>query len=132
MVRDFSAVCLNEAATIRPGNGTSFKFYTSHSSGATGLYGFCLPDRSDHRDTLFCVTGNDFLTESDPVTIRISVARPHAAFRTNAHRLDLREEVLRLTDASAGAVEWQWDFGDGGTSQGRIRFTLTPPRVSTK
>ncbi len=116
-VRDFS-VCLNEAATIRPGNGTSFKFYTSHSSEQLVFTGSAFQTGPITRDTLFYVTGNDFLTESDPVTVRISGARPHAAFRANAHRLDLREEeVLRLTDASAGAVEWLWDFGDGSTSR---------------
>jgi PKD repeat protein len=117
VVRDFS-VCLNETATISPGNGNSFKFYARLSSEQLVFTGASFRTGPITQDTIFYVTGNDFLTESDLVAVRISVSRPNAAFSSNAVRLDLREEeTLQLTDASAGATGWLWDFGDGSTSR---------------
>ncbi len=111
-------LCPGDPIRIAPGNGTRFKLYTAlPPAGAVGS-GAAFSLGAATRDTVFYVTGADFMLESEPVAVPVKVYAVRAAFTSNADRLDLlNAEALQLTDGSTGATWWRWQFGDGTGSE---------------
>ncbi len=111
-------VCPGSSLKIQPGNGNSFKLYTQLPAHTPVASGSDFEAGPALKDTVYYVTGNDFLFESEPVAVAIKVARHQTDFRVMDDSLDLRdEEILHLNDQSKEAVSWHWNFGDGTTSR---------------
>jgi PKD repeat protein/subtilisin family serine protease len=112
-------VCAGAPIRIVPGNGSLFNLYASLPLSQPVASGAAFDLGVATRDTVFYVTGTGFPKESEPVAVRVIVSRPATAFTANRDSLGLYEKhVLALTDASPGAVSWQWDLGDGTTAVG--------------
>jgi hypothetical protein len=112
------SLCPGDPIRIVPGNGTRFKLYNALPPAGHIGSGADFSPGAATRDTVFYVTGADFMLESEPVAVPVKVYAVRAAFTASADRLDLlRGEVLQLTDASTGATWWRWQFGDGTGSQ---------------
>jgi PKD repeat protein len=111
-------LCPGEAIRIAPGNGTRFNLYNALPPAPPIASGADFSLGGATRDTVFYVTGADFMLESEPVAVPVRVFAVRAAFTANADRLNLLlGEALQLTDASTGATWWRWQFGDGTGSQ---------------
>ncbi len=109
-------ICSGEHVVITPSHAKIFRFYNQAEKfigeGKSFDAGMIV------RDTLFYVTATDYVVESNPVEVVITVREVQADFTLSNDSLDLAfGEVLSLTDHSTNAVKWQWDFGDNSTDQ---------------
>lgn len=128
-------ICPGDSVVLRPSNANAFRFYTSNED-LIGV-GQVLNVGRIYHDTLFYVTGTDFLFESQAVAVTITVAKIKADFAVSNDTIDLsHNETLQVTDRSTGAVRWHWDFGGRATAktktashaytrEGRYTVTLT-------
>jgi PKD repeat protein len=126
-------VCPGDPVRIVPGNGAQFNLYASLPPAQPVATGAAFDLGTATQDTVVYVTGLGYPRESEPVAVRVIVAVPVAAFTANRDSLGLYEKhVLELTDASPGAVRWQWDFGDGATAEGdRVSHPYAAPGTYT-
>ena len=106
--------CRGGRVMLAPSPGQTFRFYQKQSDGSVKALGagseLALENVQDSETVL--VTNTDSLYESEPVPVTISVFE--TGFRLNKDSLGIHDQdTLRLTDQTAGAVRWAWDFGDG-------------------
>jgi hypothetical protein len=126
-------VCPGTPVRIVPGNGSQFNLYASLPLTQPVATGTAFDVGTPARDTVFYVTGTGFPRESEPVAVRVTVARSTTVFAASRDSLGLHEKhVLELTDASPGAVRSQWKLGDGTTAEGaRVSHQYTVPGTYT-
>ncbi len=108
-------ICAGDSVIVRPSNATTFAFYNQDQE-LIGV-GAGLNAGRVYRDTLFYVIATDFVVQSTPVVVLITMAKLKAGFALAKDTIDLAfNETLQVTDTSQGAFQWTWDFGDNTTS----------------
>jgi gliding motility-associated-like protein len=95
------------------------------ASGGTGLYTYewntIPPATTAVVDNLYpgtyTVTVSDNGCESTASVVVGNLAGPMAAYSVSPNPAEINEDV-QFTDASIGAISWDWDFGDGSFGSG--------------
>lgn len=109
--------CRGGRVMLAPSPGQTFRFYRKQPDGSVKPLGAGseLALENIRSPETVMVTNTDSLYESEPVPVSISVFE--AGFRTSKDSLGIHDQdTLNLTDHTAGAVRWTWNFGDGSTS----------------
>lgn len=110
-------LCNGERLVLSPLNGSNFNLHSQLPLTTPINSGITFDLGSMEKDTVFYITCTDFLLESEPVKVNILVSNHSSKFELSDDTLDLRLlQQIKITDKSAGAVKWQWDFGDAQTS----------------
>lgn len=90
------------------GDGTTSNAQNpSHNYTVAGTYSISLSVSTDGG----CINSN----ASSPIVVN-AYPYPVAQFSVNTHVLNLPYDVLTCTNQSTGAVTYNWNFGDGGSS----------------
>jgi PKD repeat protein len=110
-------LCNGEKLLLAPANGTNFRLYKQLPLTVPLASGTIFDLGNVDKDTIFYISCTDFLLESEPVAVHIKVSRHTSIFEISRDTLDLGlQQPLQIHDTSAGAIHWQWNFGDGSTS----------------
>ncbi|QHT69893.1 S8 family serine peptidase [Rhodocytophaga rosea] len=110
--------CKNEAMSLAPLNGNVFKLYNSFPLTTPIAQGNTFNLGLITKDSTYYLTNVDSLYESEPLTLLVKSINHISAFNMVEDTIGLQEqELLQVLDKTAGAVKWQWDFGDNTTSK---------------
>jgi PKD repeat protein/subtilisin family serine protease len=110
--------CKNEAVSLAPLNGNLFKLYNSFPLTTPIAQGNSFNLGLVTKDSTYYLTNVDSLYESQPLTLQVKSINHISAFTMIEDTIGLQEqELLQVVDKTAGAVKWQWDFGDNTTSK---------------
>ena len=106
------AVCKNDNAIIRPGNGSNFNFYITppENDNINPIFtGSALNINNITVDQTFYVTSIDSIFESGFVEVMVSVSDVEADFDTDKSIVDINvENSLILQNNSQNAVNFDW------------------------
>jgi PKD repeat protein len=106
------SICAGDSVIIRPSNAQVFAFFNQDQELIRTGTEFRAGRIS--RDTLFYVVATDYIVQSMPVIVTITVAPIKAGFSMANDTIDLTfQQVLQATDTSTGGIRRKWDFGDG-------------------
>lgn len=109
-------LCDNTPITIRPKNGTKFRFYDSKDLANPIHVGNFMTVSAADTAKVFYVSNADSVLESQLVKYQFRLYKPKARFES-ADLLNLVDSTkMRFFDRSTGAVAWSWNFGDGSES----------------
>ncbi len=105
-------LCDNNPITIRPKNGTKFRFYESKDLANPIHIGNFMTVIAADTAKIFYVSNADSVLESQLVKYQFRLYKPKARFES-ADLLNLVDSTkMRFFDKSTRAVAWSWNFGD--------------------
>jgi hypothetical protein len=121
------SVCSNQSTTLRPNNGTVFRFYNGNPSEEGTLListGSSLTINDLQSPQTFYITCIDEVFESPSIAVNISISSHETNFEMSNTSLDLSEsDVITLTSTSVNASNWSWQIRrEGEIADASINF----------
>ncbi|MEZ4687235.1 MAG: PKD domain-containing protein [Bacteroidia bacterium] len=110
-----AAVCLGESVELEAKGGSSYTWLDAPGlESPRGARITAIPEEK----TTYSVIVRDKLGCTDTASIDVDVREIEASFMISTSSIDLASEsgLVTFQDKTEGAVEWLWDFGDGGES----------------
>ncbi|GHA54768.1 S8 family serine peptidase [Pontibacter akesuensis] len=107
-------ICAADTVEIVPAGGRNFHFYADAAGKNLLATGFRYTVAASAQSSTIYVANADSVLTSIAVPVEVQVEpAPKASFAAPYAQTNT---ALQLTDKSAYATAWEWDFGDGGTS----------------
>lgn len=112
-----ASICAGEEVTLKLEKGKAEKWLKADGlhPNASGQQAAARPKES----TTYYIIGRDESGCLDTASLRVKVRNLHADFVASEQEIDLavQDGFITFTDKTEGkASEWEWDFGDKGTS----------------
>ncbi len=115
-------VCRGSAISLSPTNGSNFDFFADKSQSILLSSGRSLALNNITVNDTFYVINKDSLWASAAKEVIVTVNNDPRAQFTNDQAVPMTNAAITFTDQSTGAIQWEWDFGNGQTFTGQ-----TPP-----
>ncbi|MEJ8757169.1 S8 family serine peptidase [Pontibacter sp. H259] len=123
-------ICEGSSFTWQPEGGSKYNFYADAAKTTLLATGSTYTIQNFNKNTVIYATNADSLFESEivPATIMLPIA-PKANFEAGAVILHA-ENPVRFEDRSINGKYWQWNFGNGKTSDKQNPvYTFTKPGI---